>query len=238
MLNTATPVVRPSLRELYTGERPYRMHRWDHYIPIYERHFGRFRDRPIRLLEIGIQYGGGLYMWHRYFHPASSIHGVDINPACIVPDCHNISYSIGDSADPYFWEELLPKIGPLDIVIDDGGHTMDQQISAFVSIYPTMANDGVYLVEDTHTSLWGGDFHDWKGIDPHYTFMEKAHGDTLRLMEWSGNPDSFGILMSDRRGELDESVSEFCRTTAGIHFYGSIVVYERGERLAPAHGLR
>src|SRR6202020_966747 len=38
---------RPSLRDLYTGERPYRMHRWDHYIPIYERHFGRFRDRPI-----------------------------------------------------------------------------------------------------------------------------------------------------------------------------------------------
>ena len=55
------------------------MHRWDHYIPIYERHFGRFRDRPIKMLEIGIQYGGGLYMWHRYFHPGSSIHGVDIN---------------------------------------------------------------------------------------------------------------------------------------------------------------
>jgi hypothetical protein len=38
--------------------------------------------------------------------------------------------------------------------------------------------------------------------------MEKAHGDTLRLMEWSGNPDNFGILMSDRRGELDDTVSD------------------------------
>ena len=49
---------RPSLHELYAGERPYRMHRWDHYIPIYELHFARFRDQPIKLLEIGIQYGG------------------------------------------------------------------------------------------------------------------------------------------------------------------------------------
>jgi hypothetical protein len=176
-------------------------------------------------------------MWHRYFHPGSSIHGVDINDASIVPQAHNISASIGDSADSYFWAEVLPLLGQLDIVIDDGGHTMDQQINAFNVIYHTMATDGVYLVEDTHTSLWGGDFHDYKP-DPRHTFMEKAHGDTLRLMEWSGNPDNFATLMSDRCGELDDTVSEFCRTTAGIHFYDSIVVYERGERRAPAHGLR
>ncbi len=57
-------------------------------------------------------------------------------------------------------------------------------------------------------------------------------------MEWSGNPDNFGTLMSSRHGVLDDSVSEFCRTTAGIHFYDSIVVYERGRPRAPAHGLR
>jgi hypothetical protein len=234
MRNTAEPV---SLREIYNGERPHRMHRWDHYIPIYERHFARFRDRPINLREIGIQYGGGLYMWHQYFHPGSRIHGVDINDASIVPKLPSVTASIGDSADPYFWDEVLPNLGQLDIVIDDGGHTMNQQISAFNVIYPTMASGGVYLVEDTHTSLWGGDFHDYLP-DPRYTFMEKAHGDTLRLMEWSGNPDNFGTLMSSRHGVLDDSVSEFCRTTAGIHFYDSIVVYERGRRRAPAHGLR
>jgi hypothetical protein len=57
-------------------------------------------------------------------------------------------------------------------------------------------------------------------------------------MEWSGERANFDILMSDRRGELDEKVSDFCRTTAGIHFYDSIVVYERGRRVAPGHGLR
>ena len=94
-------------------------------------------------------------MEHRYFHPGSSIHGVDINDASIVPQAHNITASIGDLADPYFWDEVLPLLGQLDIVIDDGGHTMDQQINAFNAIYHTMAKDGVYLVEDTHTKLVG-----------------------------------------------------------------------------------
>ena len=125
-----------------------------------------------------------------------------------------------------------------DILLDDGGHTMKQQIVAFDCIYPTMAPDGVYLVEDTHTSLWGGDFADIPARFPLRTFMGKAHADTLRLMEWSGRRENFGTLMSDRRGDLDDKASDFCRSTAGIHFYDSIVVYERGHRVAPGHGLR
>ena len=231
-------ISRPSLPEIYEGARPYQMHRWHHYIPIYERHFTRFRDQPVNMLEIGVQYGGGLDMWHSYFHPASKIHGVDINPGCVVPQHGNIKVTIGDQADPQFWRDLLPTLGHLDIVIDDGGHTMKQQIVAFECIYSTMAHDGVYLVEDTHTSLWGGSFYDAPDELPQRTFMGKAHADTLRLMEWSGRQANFNTLMSDRRGDLDDKASEFCRSTAGIHFYDAIVVYERGRRVAPGHGLR
>jgi hypothetical protein len=229
-------ISRPSLSELYEGPRPFQMHRWHHYIPIYERHFARFRNRPVNLLEIGVQGGGGLYMWHRYFHPQSAIHGVDINPDCVVPRFYNVRATIGDQADPALWAELLPKLGKLDIVIDDGGHTMHQQIASFEMIYHTMADDGVYLVEDTHTTLFGGDFHDRADG---YTWMQKAHADTLRLMEWSGRPANFGTLMHNPRAlDEDSNVSEFCRTTQGIHFYDSVVVYERGPRNAPGHELR
>ena len=101
MRNTTEAV---SLREIYDGERPYRMHRWDHYIPIYERHFTRFRDRPINLLEIGIQYGGGLYMWQQYFHPGSRIHGVDIRGGWLGRDSVSVPLS-GSSAG---WVHPLP----------------------------------------------------------------------------------------------------------------------------------
>jgi hypothetical protein len=225
-----------SLQQIYDGPRPFGMHRWHHYIPIYERYFARFRDRPINMLEIGIQHGGGLHMWHQYFHPQSRIHGVDINPRCVVPDLPNVTATIGDQADPEFWKDLLPKLGPLDIVIDDGGHTMDQQIVSFYEIYPTMAPRAVYLVEDTHTSIWRGEYFDSRRTDK--TFLEHAHHHTALLMEWTGRRESFNTLMSPRRAELDAEASELCRTTRAIHFYDSIVVYERGPRCAPGHGLR
>jgi hypothetical protein len=234
------PAPRP-LADIYRDpSRPYRMHRWDHYIPIYERHFSRFRDRPVNVLEIGVQEGGGLWMWHKYFHPDSAIFGVDINPACARPDLTNVEVEIGDQADPDFWLYIRSiMLGPFDIVIDDGGHTMNQQITAFESIYHTMAPDGVYLVEDTHTSLWGGRFWDNPPVLPKpWTFMDKAHLDTERLMDWSGREENFHTLMGPARGTLDGRVSEFCRTTQSIHFYDSIVVYERGPRTAPGHALR
>lgn len=231
-------VPRP-LADIYRDpSRPYRMHRWDHYIPIYERHFSRFRGRPVNVLEIGVQEGGGLWMWHKYFHPESTIHGVDINPDCARPALPGVRVYIGDQADPNFWMKFRTWTGTLDIVIDDGGHTMNQQITAFDSIYPTMAPDGVYLVEDTHTSLWGGRFQDVEDFLGPCTFMGKAHEDTLALMEWSGKEANFFPLMHESRGVLDGSVSEFCRTTQSIHFYDSIVVYERGPRTAPGHALR
>jgi cephalosporin hydroxylase len=237
-MSTAISYASRTLQEIYDQGSPWAMHRWHHYIPIYEQYFATLRHRPINMLEIGIQHGGGLHMWHRYFHPGSRIHGVDINPNCTVPDLPNVTATIGDQADPQFWADLLPKLGPLDIVIDDGGHTMNQQIVSFDAIYPTMSPYGIYLVEDTHTSLWGGSFHDRPKDKVFPTFMDAAYQDVLSLMEWSGNPHHFNTLMTDRRRELDDKVSRFCRTTQAIHFYDSLVVYERGPRRAPGHALR
>ena len=41
-----------------------------------------------------------------------------------------------------------------DIIIDDGGHFMHQQIITFEKMYPMVKDQGVYLCEDTHTSYW------------------------------------------------------------------------------------
>src|SRR5215475_1712557 len=49
--------------------------KWDHYFDIYHRHFSRFRDRAVRVLEIGIYSGGSLEMWRDYFGPRCQIFG-------------------------------------------------------------------------------------------------------------------------------------------------------------------
>ena len=44
------------------------------------------------------------------------------------------------------------KVGKIDILIDDGGHTNEQQINTLLSSYENINEDGTIIIEDTHTS--------------------------------------------------------------------------------------
>jgi len=175
---------------------------------------------------------GSLQMWKHYFAPESRIHGIDIIASRKRHEQTGVRIFIGDSADAAFLASVIEQTGPLDIVVDDGGHTARQQINAFEAIYPTMHHDGVYIVEDTHTSFWPEfiDTPDGK------TFLQYAHERTLELHGWTAKREMherFGIEPTRREGEIE--VSEFCRTTGSIHFYDSVVVFEKARRAEPWH---
>ena len=56
-------------------------------------------------------------------------------------------------------EEIFKKVGKIDILIDDGGHTNLQQITTLMQSIPYIKNGGSIIVEDTHTS-----FMNYKGF--------------------------------------------------------------------------
>jgi len=100
--------------------------KWMHYFEIYDRHFQQFRGRDIHILEIGVYHGGSLQMWKAYFGEQAKIYGVDIQSACKKFEENNVRIFIGDQADRRFLRSLREEIPRVDIVIDDGGHTMTQ----------------------------------------------------------------------------------------------------------------
>ena len=51
-----------------------------------------------------------------------------------------------------FWKKFFKKVGKVDIVLDDGGHTNYQQIITTSSCIPDINDDGLMVVEDVHTS--------------------------------------------------------------------------------------
>ena len=59
---------------------------------------------------------------------------------------------IGDQADRTFWRRMIAHgtLPPLDIVIDDGGHTPDQQRVTLEELLPHIRPGGVYVCEDIH----------------------------------------------------------------------------------------
>ena len=97
-------------------------------------------------------------MWKEYFiNPI--IYGIDINPDCKNLEEEGIKISIGSQNDKNFLIEFAKKTSMLDIIIDDGGHTMEQQINSFEILFPRLKEGGIYVVEDIESSylnMYGG----------------------------------------------------------------------------------
>jgi cephalosporin hydroxylase len=198
------------------------IHKWQHYFTIYHRHFGPFRDRPVTVVELGVFEGGSLQMWRHYFGAASRVIGVDIDPRCADLGGDGIEVAIGDQADPAFLRALAARTGPIDILIDDGGHQMDQQLIAFAELWPDIRDGGLYVVEDLHTSYWpeyGG------GYRKPGTFIEMAKGLVDSVHAWH----------SRERDVFD--IDEHTRTIRGMHVYDSVIVFEKGHVEEP-HDLK
>jgi 23S rRNA U2552 (ribose-2'-O)-methylase RlmE/FtsJ len=206
------------LEAYFAGNTGNLIHKWQHYFEIYDRHFARYRGTDVHLLEIGVFQGGSLQMWKQYFGPKARIFGVDINPACKQFEEENVRIFSGDQADREFLRTLAREIPRIDILIDDGGHTMRQQIHTFEELFPHVQENGIYLCEDIHTSYWrpyGGGYHR-RG-----TFIEYSKEFIDSIHAWH----------SQQPGRLD--VTDFTRSVSGLHFYDSILVIEKSPREKP-----
>lgn len=196
--------------ETYFAQNEGRLiHKWMHYFDIYERHFSRFRGTEVQVVEFGVHQGGSLQMWKHYFGPRCRILGVDINPACKQVEEHQIEVLIGNQEDRRFLRSLAQRVPRIDILIDDGGHTMRQQIATYEELFPRLHPNGVYLCEDLHTSYWP----DWGGgLGRRGTFVEYSKKFIDALHGWH----------SPRPG-----VTEFTRSVDSLHYYDSVLVIEK-----------
>lgn len=134
----------------HTGRFSYK---WKHYFDYYDRHLGRFVGKKFNLLEIGTHCGGSLQIWKKYFGPGVKVVGIDIDPRTKFEE-PQIFTEIGSQSDPKFLSMICQKYGPFDVIVDDGSHLQQDIMSSFAFLYPKLADGGVYVVEDTHTSLW------------------------------------------------------------------------------------
>ena len=134
------------------------------YMPNYHKLFARFRDRPIKLLELGVggyadedRGGQSLATWRDYF-PLAQITGIDIEKKSLdLGD--RVQVLQGSQADPEFLLQLVASRGPFDLIIDDGSHRNEHVVESYRILFPTLAPGGIYVAEDVQTSffpLFGG----------------------------------------------------------------------------------
>ena len=190
------------------------------YAQHYERHFWPLRRRRIKLLEIGVgghddplAGGASLRMWRRYF-PRGQIYGIDVYDKR-VHDGSRIRTFQGDQGDEAFLRKVIAKIGTPDVIIDDGSHFNDHVIESFHTLFPLLATNGIYVVEDTQTSYWphyGGSSTDLVGAPTSICFL-KGLVDGINHEEF--------VRPGYRPSYFDEHI-------VSIHFHHNIVFIHKG----------
>jgi hypothetical protein len=210
------------LERFFAEHKGGKIHKWMHYFEIYDRHFARFRGTDVHVLEIGVAHGGSLQMWKQYFGPQAHVYGVDVEPSVKRLEEPQVQIFVGDQSNAAFLKSIAAEIPRIDILIDDGGHTMRQQEVTFETLFPYVSADGVYLCEDLHTSYWG-DFGG--GYKRDGTFIELSKGLVDQLNAWHSRSPKL-------------AVSDFTRTAHSLHFYDSVLVIEKRQLQPPTHETR
>lgn len=126
------------------------------YIEVYEQLFAPYRDKKLTMVEVGVYKGGSIYMWQNYFTNGTII-GIDIDPSCKVYDNPKGPTVILDDATK---KEVFDKIGPIDIIIDDGSHKLEDAINTFNVAFPKLNSGGLYIIEDVQDlATWSTEFN-------------------------------------------------------------------------------
>jgi len=208
--------------------------KWDPYFDVYETWFSKFRNTAPRILEIGVQNGGSTDMWLEYFGPGTQIVGVDIDPRCLQHAKKDLQIVIGDQGSDQFWKDFFKEQREsFDIIIDDGSHRMHDMKVTFAHANRHVKENGIYLIEDTHTAYWNNSS----------IFPDIPHGSLLNHGLYNhNNICEFAKLavdvlsnehMTQYRGrvdQIDEQVADLFKNVKSLHFYNSIIVFEIGQQ--------
>jgi hypothetical protein len=200
-----------NLREIYDSV-PYLSIKYDSYFPVYEAVLNKYVGREVKVVEVGVFNGGSLFMWRKFFGPKARIIGIDLNPEAREWEKDGFEIYIGDQAEDKFWTELFQKIGKVDVLIDDGGHTNRQQIVTAHHSIQNINDGGVLIVEDVHTNY----FREF-GNPSKYSFVKFAQ--------------CIVDGVNSRANSIRRTYAQYSSCVYSVSFFESMVVFQIDSRI-------
>ena len=185
------------------------------FLKIYENYFRNFREKEIKILEIGVDRGDSLRLWREYF-PKAQICGIDILKKDFKID--GVDIFIGDQSNYDFLKTVIKKYVSFDIIIDDGSHVSKHIIKSLNYLFEHLKKNGLYIIEDLQTSYfprYGGSRYNLKKDNTAMNFL-KSLADSINY-EHKDKPFF-------KRKKFDGNIQY-------IHFYQNIAIIKKGESI-------
>ena len=208
------------LAQIYSSDADAIVHKWHHYIPIYEKYFEKYRGQEVRFLEIGVSRGGSLRMWREFLGPNAVIFGIDIDQNCSKLNGIHAEVRVGSQDDSSFLSSVVLEMGGIDVVLDDGSHNMNHILASMRILFPKLNNGGTYMVEDLHTAYWRGFGGGYHSKDNFFRIIPKLIDD---IHSWYHSYGKRSALANDG--------------VSSIHIHDSIVVLEKETNFPPTHSI-
>lgn len=227
------------LCELYGEHQGKVSDKWSLYLQEYDRLFQPYRKQPVCLLEIGVQNGGSLELWNKYFPHVKKIVGCDSNPDCakLQYDDNRIAVVVYDVNTEEAEQQILEHSSNFDLIIDDGSHISGDIIRTFARYFKHLNDNGLFIIEDLHCSYWqefeGGLFDPFSSI----TFFKRL-ADVVNHEHWGVEKPCTDILrgfFSKYGFNFDE---ETLRQVHSVEFINSIVAIQKRMPQSNILGLR
>ncbi|CCF47370.1 hard-surface induced protein 5 [Colletotrichum higginsianum] len=125
--------------------------------------------------------GASYKTWMKYF-PHVDLNTVEYDEICgkaWTAKNPEATVFYGEQASAPFIKKVGSEVtapGLVDIIVDDGGHTMTQQENSLRELWPFLRPGGIYFAEDLHTSFMDSYGGDASRADPaKRTFMTFIH---------------------------------------------------------------
>lgn len=202
--------------DIFQNKLTKRCDKWLPYFDVYEKYFSKFVNQKPVMVEVGVQFGGSMQLWKEYFGPGAEIYGIDHAKEILDLDINGVKLFVGDQQNNEFWKNFLSTIPQINCFVDDGGHKMKQQIVTLMNVWPKMADGGVYICEDTHTSYWdhyeGGFQHPSSMIEFSKQLIDLIHKEHFLQIS------------------PPEQMTDIFKDLEAIHFYNSQIVLIKGNK--------
>lgn len=101
-----------------------------------------------RLTQNKYKTGNSLRMWRDYFSNAH-VYGIDIFQCCMFDNEERITTLIADQSSHSQLCNVIKTIkDPIDVIIDDGAHIAEYQVTSFKFLEKFLKDGGIYIIED------------------------------------------------------------------------------------------
>ena len=122
----------------------------------YEKYYGFaldfIADKKGSMIEVGIDRYLSLSLWKDVL-PNLFVYGIDISQ-----QSEGEGYKVfrADQSKDTQLDEVIEDIKhrPVWLIIDDGSHVPEHQLSTFNKLFPLLEEGGVYIIEDVEVSYW------------------------------------------------------------------------------------